>query len=97
MYEYTLQYTPQTTQAEQTFYLFMAYKQFPGNPFAIPLRQQADKYYQVTIPSFAFKGYLYYGIEKDSSDAMQYFANSEQLDSVYINIPKQKTYYLLND
>jgi len=98
MHEYTLQYTPRTTpHAEQTLYLFMVYKEFPGNPFAIPLRQQADKYYQVTIPSYAFEGYLYYGIEKDSSDAMQYFVNAEQLDSVYINIPKQKTYYLLND
>ena len=94
MYEYTLQYVPKTTGDAQTLYLYMAYKKFPGNPFVIPLGKRADGSYLISIPSFAFKDFIYYRIEKDSVDAMEYFRQAKKLDSLYITIPKQNIYNL---
>ena len=92
MYEYNLLFEPEAPVDAKTLYLYMFYKKFPGESFAVPLRQQADQQYQVTLPSYAFKGTLFYRIEKDSTDAIQYFRQERTLDSLSINVPRQKTY-----
>ncbi len=94
MYEYTLQYAPETPVAAEKLYLYMVYKQYPGNPFTIPLRKESDMQYRVHIPSYAFKGYIYYGIGRDSVNAIQVLGQAGQRDSLYINVPGEKIYNL---
>lgn len=92
LYGYTIQYSPVNDPDQETVYLYMYYKRFPGNPFTLPLRVQADRNYRISMPSYAFKGYLYYRLEKDSVDAVEYFRQYRTLDSIFIDVPKVKTY-----
>jgi len=92
MYKYTLEFTPVNVVDQHTLFVYAYYKKFPNNPIALPLRAQEDGTYNITMPSYAFNGYLYYRIEKDSTDAVQYFRQARTLDSIYINVPKQKVY-----
>ena len=94
LHEYTLRVAPEGSAGQEKLFLHMYYGSFPDQPFTVPLKQQEGSVYQITMPSYAFRGYLYYRIERDSSNAMEYFRTRKQLDSIYLRIPRQQMYNL---
>jgi hypothetical protein len=94
MYEYTLQYAPGSPVDADKLYFYMVYRQYPGNPITIPMRKEPDMQYRVNIPSYAFKGYIYFGIGRDSVNAIQALKQTWPPDSLYLNVPRQKIYNL---
>jgi hypothetical protein len=46
------------------------------------------------MPSYAYRGYLFYGITTDSTGAEEYFRSHPGIDSVLLRIPNKKIYQL---
>jgi hypothetical protein len=94
LYEITLQLSPAAEQAVENLYLTMYYDRFPDKPFTLPLQETGENLFEITLPSYAYRGYLYYSVETDSSDALQYFSRDRQLDSLMLRVPNKKVYRL---
>ncbi len=94
LYELTLQVTPDAHAISDRFYISMYYEHFADRPITLPLNQSGKNAYQITLPSYAYRGYLYYVITADSSDAMKYLDSGRRIDSVLLKIPAKKIYQL---
>ena len=94
LYELTLQLSPEHPVGTNKIYVSMYYDRFPDQPITLPLSKIGDNLYGITMPSYSYRGYLYYGIETDSSDARDYFSRATRIDSVRLRIPNRKIYQL---
>ncbi len=94
LHELTLQVNPDPGHSSSNLYISLYFDRFPDKPITLPLKKTGDGLFEVTLPSYAYRGYLFYGIEKDSLDARAYFEGASSLDSIPLNIPG-KTIYLL--
>ena len=75
----------------------MFYDRFPDKPITLPLRNTGSAQYCITMPSYAYKGYLYYAVKRDSTDAILYLSQPVDLDSIQINVPRKTSYELKYD
>ncbi len=94
MHQLTLQYTPQQDSRQDGLYITMYYDRFPDKPITLPLRKTGEQTYSITMPSYAYQGYLFYKILPDSVDAGQFFSRAKEVDSVQLKIPNKKIYQL---
>ena len=94
LYELTLQVTEDPANQTDRLYISMYYEHFADRPITLPLNRSGEKAYQITMPSYAYRGYLYYGISADSLDASKYFDSGKKIDSVLVKIPAKKVYQL---
>ncbi len=92
LYELTLQ--AKAGSFPQALYISLYFDRFPDKPITLPLTDTGDGLYEVTMPSYAYRGYLYYGIGDDSLDAREYFAGAYPVDSIALNIPGHTIYQL---
>jgi hypothetical protein len=72
----------------------MYFDRFPDMPITLPLTKMGDKGIGITMPSYAYKGYLIYGIGTDSIKAREYFQQYDSFDSIALKIPNQTAYQL---
>lgn len=94
LYELTLRFTPEQALTSERFYVSMYYEHHGDRPITLPLIRTDGNSYQISMPSYAFRGYLYYGITADSTGAAEYFRNAGSIDSVFLKIPSKKIYQL---
>lgn len=94
LHQITLQLSPSKSPDQDKLFISMFYDQFPDKPITLPLRKKGDKHYEITMPSYAYKGYLYYKIEPDSTDAREYFSRVTNFDSVHLKVPKKTIYQI---
>lgn len=99
LYHITLRYTPADTLHTENpppdkLYISMFYDRFPDSPITLPLKKSAESSFEIVMPAHAYKGYLYYAIEEDSSDAAVYFSRTVRVDSIRLDIPERIIYPL---
>lgn len=94
LYELTLQVTPEPAESSDKYYISMYYEHYPDRPITLPLRKMGNNLYGITMPSHAYRGYLFYGIATDSTGAVEYFRSNPVIDSVLLRIPNKKIYQL---
>ena len=94
LYEITLQLSPGEQLVPGKLYISMFYDRFPDKPITLPLKKTGKDLYEITMPSYAYKGYLYYGIEPDSCDAREYFSKTPGIDSIQLRVPNKTVYQL---
>jgi hypothetical protein len=94
LHELTLQLIPERDPGQDRLYITMFYDRFPDRPITLPLKKTGENTYSINMPSYAYKGYLYYAIEKDSVNAVEYLARPVDLDSLELKVPRQKVYEL---
>ena len=94
LHQITFQHNPETQPELDKLYITMFYDRFPDKPITLPLRKLGDDGFEITMPSYAYKGYLFYKIRTDSSDAREYFKQATGLDSVRLKVPGEKVYQL---
>jgi hypothetical protein len=94
LYELTLQVKTEPAESSDRYYISMYYENYPDKPITLPIRKKGNKFYEITMPSYAYRGYLYYGISTDSTGAVEYFRNAPVIDSVLLRIPNKKIYQL---
>ncbi len=94
LYELTLQVSPDPVLNIDRYYISMYYENYPDKPITLPLRKTSNNRYEITMPTYAYRGYLFYGITTDSTDAMEFFSNIPGIDSVLLRIPNKKIYDL---
>lgn len=94
LYELTLQVTNDPVESSDKYYISMYYENYPDKPFTLPLRKMGADLHEITMPSYAYRGYLYYGITTDSIVAEEYFRSKPDIDSVLLRIPNKKIYEL---
>jgi hypothetical protein len=94
LYELTLQVSPQPTLNSDRYYISMYYENHPDRPITLPLSKIGKNLYEITMPSYAYRGYLFYGISKDSTGAAEYFHTTTSIDSILLKIPNKKIYQL---
>ena len=94
LYELTLQITTEPEKSSDRYYISMYYENYPDKPITLPLRKSGNKLYEITMPSYAYRGYLFFGIATDSTGAEEYFRNTPDIDSVLLRIPNKKIYQL---
>jgi hypothetical protein len=68
----TLQLIPDKDPGQDRLYITMFYDRFPDRPITLPLKKAGENTYRINMPSYAYKGYLYYAIGKDSVNAVEY-------------------------
>ncbi len=94
LYELTLQVSTDPAESSDRYYISMYYENYPDKPITLPLRKTDSNLYEITMPSYAYRGYLFYGIAADSSGAEEYFRSTPGMDSVLLRIPNKKIYQL---
>ena len=94
LHELTLQVSTEPSNGSDRYYISMYYDKFPDKPITLPLRKKDTHLYEITMPSYAYRGYLYYGITTDSVGAQEYFLRSKGIDSVLLKVPNKKIYNL---
>lgn len=94
LYEYTLSFTPQKAASSDRYYVSMYYENHGDMPITLPLSRTAGNTYELSMPSYAFRGYLYYGITTDSTRAVEFFRSAGSIDSVFLKIPGKRIYQL---
>ncbi|MFC2081015.1 hypothetical protein ACFLR8_02275 [Bacteroidota bacterium] len=94
LHQLSLQLSPIEKINQDNLYITMYYDRFPDKPITLPLQKMGGTGFGITMPSYAYKGYLYYAIMKDSMDARQYLSRQVNLDSIRLNIPRKKLYPL---
>ena len=94
LHELTLLYAPEQGSDRERYYVSLYYENHADRPITLPLRKMDESSYGITMPSYAFRGYLYYGISTDSLGAAEYFRNLENVDSILLRIPQKKFYQL---
>ncbi len=94
LYELTLQVSTEPAESSDTYYISMYYENYPDKLITLPLRKTDSNLYEITMPSYAYRGYLFYGIAADSSGAEEYFRGTPGMDSVLLRIPNKKIYQL---
>jgi hypothetical protein len=94
LYELTLQVSPDPALNSDRYYISMYYENYPDRPITLPLRNTGNHCFEITMPTYAYRGYLFYGIATDSTGAMEYFRNTPGIDSVLLRIPNKKIYQL---
>ena len=94
LYELTLQVSTDPAESSDRYYISMYYENYPDKPITLPLRKTDSNLYEITMPSYAYRGYLFYGIAADSSGAEEYFRSTQGMDSVLLRIPNKKIYQL---
>ncbi len=94
LYELTLQVKTEPAESSDRYYISMYYENYPDKPITLPIRKKGNNLYEITMPSYAYRGYLYYGISTDSTGAVEYFNNTPVIDSVLLRIPNKKIYQL---
>jgi len=95
LHELTLQVNTGEDLSGENLYISMFYDQFPDKPITLPLRKMDDKIYAITMPSYPYRGYLYYAVIKDSLEAKQFFSQAVKLDSIALSVPRKKQYDLI--
>jgi hypothetical protein len=94
LHELTLMYAPDQEWNRDRYYVSLYYENHADRPITLPLRKMDERRYGITMPSYAFRGYLYYAITTDSMGATEYFRNHSSADSILLRIPRKKTYQL---
>jgi hypothetical protein len=94
LYELTLQVSHDPSWNRDRIYISMYYDNFADRPITLPLMKMDDNLYGITMPSYAYRGYLFYGIAADSTGAEEYFRCASSIDSVLLKIPNKKIYQL---
>lgn len=94
LYELTLQVNTGPAENSDRYYVSMYYENYPDRPITLPLREKGNRRFEITMPSYAYRGYLYYGISTDSTGAEEYFRSTQAIDSVLLRIPNKKIYQL---
>jgi hypothetical protein len=94
LHELTLRFSPEKGLKNNRYYVSMYYENHDDRPITLPLRKTDGDIYEISLPSYAFRGYLYYGITTDSTGAIEYFRDAGSIDSVYLKIPNKKIYQL---
>ncbi|KPL12013.1 MAG: hypothetical protein AMS26_18950 [Bacteroides sp. SM23_62] len=94
LYELTLQVSPDPSWSSDRIYISMYYENFADRPITLPLMKMDDNLFGITMPSYAYRGYLFYGIATDSTGAVEYFRSASSIDSVLLKIPNKKIYQL---
>lgn len=94
LYELTLQVSTDPSNTSDRYYISMYYDKYPDKPITLPLRKRDAHLYEITMPSYAYRGYLFYGIATDSVGAKEYFRSSKGLDSVLLKVPNKTIYQL---
>ncbi len=94
LYELTLQVSTEPAKSSDRYYISIYYENYPDTPITLPLRKTDSNLYEITMPSYAYRGYLFYGIAADSSGAEEYFRSTPGMDSVLLRIPNKKIYQL---
>ncbi len=94
LYELTLQVSPGPSWSSEEMYISMYYEHYADRPITLPMIKKDGNLYAITIPSYAYRGYLYYGITTDSTGAADYFRSAPCIDSVRLKIPTKKIYQL---
>ena len=95
LHELTLQVSTSEALLDDKLYISMFYDQFPDKPITLPLKKMDNTTFAITMPSYSYRGYLYYAIKKDSVEARQFFSKEVELDSILLNIPQKKHYDLM--
>ncbi len=94
LYELTLQVNTEPAEGSARYYISMYYENYPDKPITLPLRKRGTNLHEITMPSYAYRGYLFYGIATDSTGAEEYFRSGPDIDSVLLRIPNKKIYQL---
>jgi len=94
LYELTLQVSTDPAESSDRYYITMYYENYPDKPITLPLSKMGADLHEITMPSYAYRGYLYYGIATDSIGAEEYFRSHPGIDSVLLRIPNKKIYQL---
>ena len=94
LYELTLQVSTEPAKSSDRYYISIYYENYPDTPITLPLRKTDSNVYEIAMPSYAYRGYLFYGIAADSSEAEEYFRSTPGMDSVLLRIPNKKIYQL---
>jgi hypothetical protein len=94
LYELTLQASPDPPVKVNKIYVYMYYDRFQDSPIVLPLRKMNDNLFGITMPSYSYSGYLFYAVEKDSTDAREYFKLASDIDSIRLKVPNKKVYQL---
>ena len=94
LYELTLQVSTEPAKSSDRYFISMYYENYPDKPITLPLKKTGKTLYEITMPSYAYRGYLFYGIAADSSGAEEYFRSTTGMDSVLLRIPNKKIYQL---
>ena len=94
LHQITFQHIPEIQPEVDKLYITMFYDRFPDKPITLPLQKLGDNKYEITMPSYAYKGYLFYTIRPDSSDAKEYFKHAPSMDSVRLRVPGETVYQL---
>jgi hypothetical protein len=94
LYELTLQLNTGPAENSDRYYVSMYYENYPDRPITLPLRKKGNRRFEITMPSYAYRGYLFYGIATDSTGAEEYFRSTQAIDSVLLRIPNKKIYQL---
>jgi hypothetical protein len=94
LYELTLQVSPRPALDSDRCYISMYYENYPDRPITLPLIKTGENLFEITMPSYAYRGYLFYGLSTDSTAAVEYFRSAESTDSVLLKIPNKKIYQL---
>ncbi len=97
LHQISLQISTEESIPIEKLYITMYYDRFPDKPITLPLRKSGSGSFGITMPSYAYKGYLYYAVKIDSINAVQYLSQPVDLDSIKINVPHEKTYQLKFD
>jgi hypothetical protein len=94
LYELTLQVSPEPAESSDRYYISIYYENYPDKPITLPLNKTGNNLYEITMPSYAYRGYLFYGIATDSTGAEEYFRSTQGMDSVLLRIPNKEIYQL---
>ncbi len=94
LYELTLQVSTEPAKSSDRYYISMYYENYPDKPITLPLKKTGNNLSEITMPSFAYRGYLFYGIATDSTGAEEYFRSTQAMDSVLLRIPNNEIYQL---
>jgi len=93
MYTITVNINQEEATSDEILYFYMYYDQFREYKFTIPIRSKSPGLYSNSWPSYRYKGYLIYMTGRDSIDANQAFIEQfYSVDSIFLDIPKEKTY-----
>ncbi|MFC2098694.1 hypothetical protein ACFLSP_03005 [Bacteroidota bacterium] len=94
LHQITFQHIPEIQPEVDKLFITMFYDRFPDKPITLPLQKLGDKKFEITMPSYAYKGYLFYHIRTDSSDAREYLKQTGSMDSVRLKVPEKTVYQL---
>jgi len=94
IHQLSFQYSPKAETESGKLYISMYYDKFPDKPITLPLNKTLNGSYQITMPSYAYRGYLYYKVSKDSINEKEFFRMNGSIDSISLKIPKRTNYQL---